>query len=74
MLKKFITLSIILTMSSPAFAEMMTVEAVTPFSTENPTPTLKVKVLEDCELDENFVVKKGQQLQEKRLMWFRPKD
>ncbi len=59
MLKKFITLSIILTMSSPAFAEMMTVEAVTPFSTENPTPTLKVKVLEDCELDENFVVKKG---------------
>lgn len=59
MFKKFIIGCFTLMMSSPVLAVTVKVEAVTPFSTENPQETMTVKLLEDCELTDTIILHKN---------------
>jgi len=46
-------------LSTPVLAVTMKVEAMSSFSTENPTNTITVKVLKDCKLSESLVISEG---------------
>ena len=73
MLKKIIFGCIGLMIASPVMAVTMKVEALTPFSTENPQPTMSVKLLEDCELSDTLFLLKGDTLSGKTTDVVSPK-
>lgn len=59
MLKKIIIGCLAVLISSPVFAVSVKVKALSPFSTENPSETMSVELLEDCELTDNLTLYKG---------------
>lgn len=59
MLKKFAFGCALILISSPVWAVTMKVEAITPFSTENPEEDFTVKVLEECKLSDSLVLESG---------------
>ncbi len=56
--KLFLCSAILVMTSAAAIAKNVKVEALTPFSTENPVEKMEVKVLEEAELDD-LVLEKG---------------
>ena len=73
MLKKIIFGCIGLLFASPVLAVTMKVEALTPFSTENPQPAMRVKLLDDCALSDTLVLLKGDVLSGKTTDVVSPK-
>ena len=59
MLKKILLGCLLTLIASPVLAVSVKVKALSPFSTENPSETMSVQLLEDCELTDTLTLYKG---------------